>query len=301
MKIFLGVLEDDVLGVDVGLEEVDPRRLANGEREEVAYVAEVLCWLGKKMNYLSKDGLSVGNMAYSRDNAQGDAYETAPLSPSVHSTASTSRDSSLLMHSTRSLRESQTTVSNHDASEDELFALSFQPSYHHTPSFFEDPDAAPMPSRINEVDDFPPTQSRRRREVTDFMDEVDSEEDQVEDSFCHCPLDSPTKSNNAPSIRTSGYLEHMSFDDELKSYEAWKEETAQLSPRSRSHTHSAGRPKPRLSGSQFLTPSRDSTKTHSPTGIITRHTSPSQHTLALLDERARLLSELSHIISRRRE
>lgn len=45
MKLFLGVLEHDVLGMDAGLSDVDPRRLARGEWEEVVYVAEVLCWI----------------------------------------------------------------------------------------------------------------------------------------------------------------------------------------------------------------------------------------------------------------
>ena len=45
MKIFLGVLESDVLGEDVGLSAVDPRRLAAGEWDEVVFVGEVLCWL----------------------------------------------------------------------------------------------------------------------------------------------------------------------------------------------------------------------------------------------------------------
>ncbi|KAF8237920.1 hypothetical protein L208DRAFT_1450495 [Tricholoma matsutake] len=35
MKIFLGVLESDILKMDVGLSTVDPRRLANGEWEEL--------------------------------------------------------------------------------------------------------------------------------------------------------------------------------------------------------------------------------------------------------------------------
>ncbi|KAF5321545.1 hypothetical protein D9619_000207 [Psilocybe cf. subviscida] len=43
MKIFLGVLETDILQRDVGLSTVDPRRLAEGADEEVFYVAEVLC------------------------------------------------------------------------------------------------------------------------------------------------------------------------------------------------------------------------------------------------------------------
>ncbi len=49
MKIFLGVLEHDILGMDVGLSDVDPRRLARGEWEDVVYVAEILCWIGTQL------------------------------------------------------------------------------------------------------------------------------------------------------------------------------------------------------------------------------------------------------------
>jgi hypothetical protein len=52
MKIFLGVLETDILQVDVGLSLLDPRRLACGEREEVTFVAELLCWIGRRMKLI---------------------------------------------------------------------------------------------------------------------------------------------------------------------------------------------------------------------------------------------------------
>lgn len=49
MKIFLGVLEHDILGMDVGLSDIDPRRLARGEWDDVVYVAEILCWIGEQL------------------------------------------------------------------------------------------------------------------------------------------------------------------------------------------------------------------------------------------------------------
>ncbi|KDR84247.1 hypothetical protein GALMADRAFT_220034 [Galerina marginata CBS 339.88] len=54
MKIFLGVLELDVLKADVGLSNVDPRRLADGEWEEVMFVAEILCWMGRRVDFRRK-------------------------------------------------------------------------------------------------------------------------------------------------------------------------------------------------------------------------------------------------------
>ncbi|KAF8634622.1 hypothetical protein AX15_000799 [Amanita polypyramis BW_CC] len=49
MKIFLGMLEHDVLGMDVGLSDVDPRSLARGEWNDIFYVAEILSWIGEQL------------------------------------------------------------------------------------------------------------------------------------------------------------------------------------------------------------------------------------------------------------
>ena len=55
MKIFLGVLESDVIQEPVGLSDVDPRKLAVGEWDEVVFVGELLCWLGKKNGIIPLD------------------------------------------------------------------------------------------------------------------------------------------------------------------------------------------------------------------------------------------------------
>jgi hypothetical protein len=52
MKVFLGVLEDDVLQTDIGLSEIDPRRLAAGLWDEVVFVGETLCWLGRRQEQM---------------------------------------------------------------------------------------------------------------------------------------------------------------------------------------------------------------------------------------------------------
>ncbi|EJD46347.1 hypothetical protein AURDEDRAFT_184354 [Auricularia subglabra TFB-10046 SS5] len=52
MKVFLAVLETDVLHEDVGIADVDPRRLADGEWDECVFVAELLVWLARDMQYL---------------------------------------------------------------------------------------------------------------------------------------------------------------------------------------------------------------------------------------------------------
>ena len=48
-KIFLGVLENDILKTDVGLSNVDPRKLARGEERECIFIGELLCRLGRTM------------------------------------------------------------------------------------------------------------------------------------------------------------------------------------------------------------------------------------------------------------
>jgi len=69
MKIFLGVLEGDILKEDIGLSEMDPRRLAAGELEEVLFVGNVLCSLGHN---LPEDGtLEVSLSTYQADTSLG--------------------------------------------------------------------------------------------------------------------------------------------------------------------------------------------------------------------------------------
>lgn len=52
IKVFLGVLEIDVLQTDIGLSNLDPRLLAVGAWHEVVYVAEVLCWIGEELGLI---------------------------------------------------------------------------------------------------------------------------------------------------------------------------------------------------------------------------------------------------------
>ncbi|KAF7327358.1 hypothetical protein MKEN_00313400 [Mycena kentingensis (nom. inval.)] len=58
IKIFLGVVQSDLLGTDVGLSNMDPRRLARGEDVETLYVARLLCWYGRRHGLVSRPGRS---------------------------------------------------------------------------------------------------------------------------------------------------------------------------------------------------------------------------------------------------
>lgn len=53
VKIFLGVLANDVLNVD--LSQVDPRRLANGEWDEVIYIARILVHVARRSRLMGDD------------------------------------------------------------------------------------------------------------------------------------------------------------------------------------------------------------------------------------------------------
>ncbi|KAF5337306.1 hypothetical protein D9611_002935 [Ephemerocybe angulata] len=52
VKLFLGVLETDILQEDVGLSGIDPRRLAAGEWPETFFIAKVLCLVGRQLGLL---------------------------------------------------------------------------------------------------------------------------------------------------------------------------------------------------------------------------------------------------------
>lgn len=53
VKLFLGVLETDILQQDIGLSRVDPRRLAAGQCEETLFIAKVLCLVGRQLGLLA--------------------------------------------------------------------------------------------------------------------------------------------------------------------------------------------------------------------------------------------------------
>ncbi|RXW15401.1 hypothetical protein EST38_g10457 [Candolleomyces aberdarensis] len=71
IKLFLGVLETDVLQEDVGLSKVDPRKLAAGEWAEAYFVAKVLCMVGVREGLLvspsSREARRKGRVGSERD------------------------------------------------------------------------------------------------------------------------------------------------------------------------------------------------------------------------------------------
>lgn len=54
IKVFIGVLQTDVLREDVGLGDVDPCKLAEGAWDESVFVGELLCWIGRRVGLLPR-------------------------------------------------------------------------------------------------------------------------------------------------------------------------------------------------------------------------------------------------------
>ena len=52
MKIFLGVLETDIIKMVVGMGDIHPRAVPRGEELETVFVGELLCQLGQKSGIL---------------------------------------------------------------------------------------------------------------------------------------------------------------------------------------------------------------------------------------------------------
>ncbi|TFY64852.1 hypothetical protein EVG20_g5808 [Dentipellis fragilis] len=296
MKIFLGVLENDVIGIDVGLSDVDPRRLAVGTWDEVVFIGKLLCWLGRKMGLLQTQASFAQDEPPKKSmGAFGFAGETAPernQSPSTRSTLTNSMNSALSMEDVEA--DSNTTV---------LSAVT---------DTLETPRAV-SPAGVN--DTFHPRRPLCIHEVEDpsFLihadsDSYDSESDaafghnlsgpvNADTSYCDCLDDhasSSTITRNRQPVRYDGWIEEVDTESELQAYEASQRtiERQHIPSRARliaKQGKSLGDNTILFQGSTPRAPSVSGKR------LLTRHTSPTQHTVALLNERARLLSELASL------
>ncbi|KAF8525583.1 hypothetical protein BU17DRAFT_62725 [Hysterangium stoloniferum] len=238
MKVFLGVLEDDVLQLDIGLSEVDPRKLAAGNWDEVVFVGQTLCWLA-------------------RTRLHAEEYR-AKEQPSCSSMSGSSGETNLDMGSSRL---------GYDASETTATTL---PSLDPTSPVL-DPQLSPgrAPRCIHELD----FSYLSVGSPTDVADDKDIED------ICECQ-DPKEPENTAASFvsktRHEGFIQHV--DDDVDAFETRND-----------HVRSKkGKKTSLICGYRKAT---SSSVLYNPT----RHTSPSQHTAALLVERARLLEELAKV------
>ncbi|KAI0324402.1 hypothetical protein GY45DRAFT_1331592 [Cubamyces sp. BRFM 1775] len=324
MKIFLGVFENDVLGggVDVGLSDVDPRRLAAGDEEEVVFVGELLRWLGRQRGFLPP---SAGP---SHANDYAGVPPTLPLharkratSPSTHSTVTSGMHSSLSM-SRPALAETDTTVMS--VASEPLAPLPHA-QLPELPSFRQ-----PVPPGASSSTGGSSNGSRSRststtraqprciHEIEDpsfLLDGAEPDEslfDGESTSVCRCAHlsaeaevedeaepddlgdDLPTTPTTPQPVRRSGWIDHVDEESELDVFESRRRV-----PSSRSAPATANRRAASYSGpsSGASHPPREDERLSASTSrrIVTPHNAPTEYTLALLNERARLYDELARL------
>ncbi|KAI0059644.1 hypothetical protein BV25DRAFT_1840263 [Artomyces pyxidatus] len=287
MKIFLGVLEADVVGRDVGLSDIDPRRLAAGEWEETVFVAELLCWLGKQMGLLLADDGSISQppervaRGHGDGSAHADGDRNLPrmLSPSTRSTVTNSMASALSIDGEGG-KDTDTTVHSvaSDIADTPRASLAYDHEHRH------------LPRCIHEIEDPSFLAPEHDSDDADCVGADDASESffASEPSYCECAeveLESvqPTIRRSGNSVRYDGYIEEVDADVELQAFEA----------RRVVESYTRGSP-----ARKVQIGAEDKVGTPHPPGpkrMLTRHTSPGQHALALLNERARLLSELAQL------
>ncbi|KZP05002.1 hypothetical protein FIBSPDRAFT_461781 [Athelia psychrophila] len=269
MKVFLGVLETDVLEMDVGLSEVDPRNLAAGEWDEVVFAGELLCWLGKQRGLLPPETVeTLRDVEDSSVIPRLRGRRAGAQSPSTRSTVTNSAHTDLSIHAASV--QSDTTVT--DASN----SFSFAPD--DTASF--DSTITHGPRCIHELASVSMTLPNDASGMS-FGDLTNQSE-----SFCNCHETSISSAGKTSPVRYTGWIDRIDDTEELQTFEASRRMQNQPSlsqSRSRKNPHD----------NSFFNPSDPSTSRTAPSRVVTRHTSPSQHKLALLNERAKLLTELA--------
>ncbi|KAI0690468.1 hypothetical protein C8T65DRAFT_671616 [Cerioporus squamosus] len=283
MKIFLGVFENDILGgEDVGLSDIDPRRLAAGEEDEVEFVGELLCWLGRRRGILAGPS------------HEDDLPPILPVrvhrraaSPSTHSTVTSGAHSNLSMMPTL-LADTDTTI-------DSVASEPLPPLAH--PELPELPTLPNLASSTGSASRR--SQPRCIHEVEDPSFAVDVELDldvsAETSSICHCASvgeedDFPPTPKTPIPVRYNGWIDRADENAELQFY------YQRRSPPSAPPSSGSRRLKSYAGFSS--SPSHPHSRTSDSSGarrIITPHNAPTEYTLALLNERARLLDELAKV------
>ena len=200
MKVFLGVLENDVLQMDVGLSQVDPRKLAVGEWDEVVFVGELLCWLGKQRGLLPPETVEI--LRDVEDSSVVPKLRSAHIraqSPSTHSTVTNSANTDLSIRSANN--NSDTTIVTGSYS-----------------SGGSPPVASPrQPRCIHELEE---------HSLISIDDAFDLDQTAsvtgVDESFCDCS----TKKSASPlqhiPIRYAGWIDQVNDSLEVEFFEASK-------------------------------------------------------------------------------
>ena len=259
MKIFLGVLETDILQRDLGLSNVDPRRLAEGQWDEVVFVGELLCWVARRIGLLDVnpkvDGTpraphaeapptsSTGGSNKRKRRRRG-VSEPYPPHPELDTESvfycGSSTTTMTTKHTQQTLSsfelgesrmESDTTVdyNNNNNGEEDLS----DPSTPSSSSFNFLPAPSTPPRCIHEI----PSPSLLLSADLDtngsfpFPLTPPKPSNGTERSFCSCPPSlakhlpiehdhhPPSSSSASPSVRMDGYIQQVDEDLEVESFE----------------------------------------------------------------------------------
>ena len=207
MKVFLGVLESDIVKMDVGLSTIDPRRLANGEWEEVVFVGEVLCWVGMQLGLISEshDDDDDDQLQYVVEN-HGDMAVDRPYSPSTSSAMSvaTKKTTSFSNFSLHRHTESNTSMSFSDTPLDSSTPVQ---APRKLPSLVASPQPSPSARCIHEV----PSPS------IVLTPDIDNTFPELTSSYYIC---SETQLPQNTTVRDTGYIEPVDEELELRSFES---------------------------------------------------------------------------------
>ena len=287
MKIFLGVLETDIIKMDVGLSDVDPRALARGEEHETVFVGELLCWLGQKSGILPlgfkgatvtrppKKEEEVATVAEEEDDEDEDVFGKA-RDNTISSTTSHHRVRATTPSTRSSLTGSAHSIlsmvnASHPETDTSVMTMSFDDDRTITP---------PATPRISAQQPSPHSTQPSPQVVhpSEAQETRVCDEDDV--SYCDCSI------KQGIPIQHTGWLQTVDHEEEVRNF---------LAGHSANTVHRMAYTPKVTSYSGLGYSSRG------PPRLMTRHTSPSQHRLALLDEKARLLTELANLnISTRR-
>ena len=318
MEILLLCLADYVAGAGSDVRDVDPKRLALGEWDEVVFVGGVLCWLGRDRGYLTDAAVQLPFLSGSdastatkpeNTSSPGDhAYDSDPPSPSpfrssTRSTLTSRENSALFTNSSTRQADSDTAV---------LSILPQIPTRVSLPTDVDLPEPKFLsellpksrtranisstasirskqstPRCIHEVEEPFVIRSRARPAKADHLaPELDTDPDSSISSECPSGIFHPPK--NTP-VRHTGWIEPVDIDEELRSFETTHNASV-LSSVARTTT-------PRATARVGQSPATRTPVVGAPQRLVTRHNSPTQHALTLLNERAKLMQDLAGLKS----
>ena len=282
IKVFLGVLETDIIKMDVGLSDVDPRALARGEERETVFIGELLCWLGQKTGVLplgfkegtatrlaKGEGEAVVAAGAGSDGGEDDedvfgiARDNTISSTTSNTRVRTATPSTLAdsAHTTLSMINA-----SHPETDTSVMTMSFRDDRTITP---------PATPRVSTTQPNPDSTLPAPRVIHPAgIPEARTPGSGDDVSYCDCSL------KQEIPLQHAGWLQTVDHEEEVRKF---------LINHSANTVHQMVYT-PRVASYAGL-----GHPSEGPSRLITRHTSPSQHRLALLNEKARLLTELANL------